>query len=104
MRSAIHRFSSLEASVTGLKGENMPSNRLKPKVFVADDEKVIADTLVMILEQSGFDARAVYSGEEALAYAESFDPDLLISRSFRPAQVARADRLRFAAKTKPRLG
>jgi CheY-like chemotaxis protein len=51
----------------------------RPKVLVADDERVIAETLVMILEQSGFDARAVYSGEEALACAESFNPDTLIS-------------------------
>jgi CheY-like chemotaxis protein len=57
----------------------MPSNALKPKVLVADDERVIAETLVMILEQSGFDARAVYSGEEALACAESFNPNMLIS-------------------------
>jgi hypothetical protein len=29
-----------------------------PKVLVADDERIIADTLVMILDNSGFDARA----------------------------------------------
>lgn len=51
----------------------------KPKVLVADDERVIADTLAMILNQSGFDARAVYSGETALELASSFQPDMLIS-------------------------
>jgi len=51
----------------------------KPKVLVADDERVIADTLAMILNQSGFDARAVYSGENALELAASFQPDMLIS-------------------------
>ncbi|HVN92409.1 MAG TPA: response regulator [Terracidiphilus sp.] len=51
----------------------------KPKVLVADDERVIADTLTIILNQSGFDARAVYSGEKALELAESFKPDMLIS-------------------------
>jgi CheY-like chemotaxis protein len=51
----------------------------KPKVLVADDERVIADTLAMILNQSGFDARAVYSGEKALELAPVFQPDMLIS-------------------------
>lgn len=55
------------------------SNNPKPKVLVADDERVIADTLAMILNQSGFHARAVYSGEKALELAESFRPDMLIS-------------------------
>jgi CheY-like chemotaxis protein len=51
----------------------------KPKVLVADDERVIADTLAMILNQSGFDARAVYSGEKALELVTTFVPDMLIS-------------------------
>jgi len=46
---------------------------------VADDEHVIADTLAMILNQSGFEARAVYSGEKALELAPIFQPDMLIS-------------------------
>ena len=32
----------------------MPEINSKPKVLVADDERVIADTLAMILNQSGF--------------------------------------------------
>jgi CheY-like chemotaxis protein len=55
------------------------SNNPKRKVLVADDERVIADTLAMILNQSGFDARAVYSGEKALELASTFQPDMLIS-------------------------
>ena len=51
----------------------------KPKVLIADDEKVIADTLAMILNQGGFDARAVYTCEKAVELAPEFRPDLLIS-------------------------
>ena len=51
----------------------------KPKVLVVDDERVIADTLSMILNQSGFESRAVYSGEGALEMAQAFEPDMLIS-------------------------
>jgi CheY-like chemotaxis protein len=57
----------------------MPDKTVKPKVLVADDERVIADTLAMILNQSGFEARAVYSGESALEVVPVFEPDMLIS-------------------------
>jgi CheY-like chemotaxis protein len=57
----------------------MPTGVNSPKVLVADDERLIADTLAMILRQNGFEAYAVYSGEEALAKAKSFQPDMLIS-------------------------
>lgn len=57
----------------------MPKTSRKPKVLVANDEQVIADTLAMILNRSGFDARAVYSGGKALQMAPVFEPDLLIS-------------------------
>src|SRR6202046_4459121 len=57
----------------------MHENRVKPKVLVVDDERVIADTLAMILNQSGFQAKAVYSGEAALEMAASYQPDMLIA-------------------------
>jgi CheY-like chemotaxis protein len=57
----------------------MSDSHAKPKVLVADDERVIADTLAMILNQSGFEARAVYSGESALETAPGFRPDMLIA-------------------------
>lgn len=51
----------------------------KPRVLVADDEQVIANTLAIILNQAGFDARAVFSGEKAVELLDSFQPDMLIS-------------------------
>jgi CheY-like chemotaxis protein len=51
----------------------------KPKVLVVDDERVIADTLAMILSQSGFDAQPVYSGERAVELARQWQPEMLIS-------------------------
>jgi CheY-like chemotaxis protein len=51
----------------------------KPKVLVADDERVIADTLSIILNQAGFEATAVYSGEKAVETAKTLKPDMLIS-------------------------
>ena len=57
----------------------MPDSTTKPKILVADDERVIADTLAMILNQSGFEARAVYSSEKALEVVPEFKPNMLIS-------------------------
>ena len=57
----------------------MPENAQKSKVLVADDERVIADTLAMILNQSGFQAQVAYTGEKALELAAEFQPDMLIS-------------------------
>ncbi|HEY0785237.1 MAG TPA: response regulator [Acidobacteriaceae bacterium] len=57
----------------------MVENSGKPKVLVADDERVIADTLAIILNQSGFEATAVYSGEKAVEVARTLQPDMLIS-------------------------
>lgn len=51
----------------------------KPKVLVADDEQVIANTLAIILNQAGFEAKAVYSGESAVEVIEEFQPNMLIS-------------------------
>jgi CheY-like chemotaxis protein len=52
---------------------------IKPKILVADDEPIIADTLATILNQGGFDSRAVYSGEQALEVASTFRPDMLVT-------------------------
>jgi len=55
------------------------STSTKPKVLIADDEQVIANTLAIILNQAGFDARAVFNGEKAVELLDSFQPDMLIS-------------------------
>lgn len=48
-------------------------------VFVVDDEKCIADTLAQILKRHGYEAKAFYDAESALAATESNCPDLIIS-------------------------
>ena len=57
----------------------MANETAKSRVLVVDDERVIADTLSVILNQSGFDARAVYSGERAVELAAEWQPQMLIS-------------------------
>jgi CheY-like chemotaxis protein len=50
-----------------------------PRVFVVDDEHVIASTLAAILKMHGYSATYFTSPVEALAAARSTVPDLLIS-------------------------
>ena len=56
----------------------MPTS-LAPRVFVVDDEHVIASTLAAILQMHGFSAKFFTSPLEALAAARAKSPDLLIS-------------------------
>jgi CheY-like chemotaxis protein len=51
----------------------------KRKILVADDERVIAETLSTILNQTGFETRAVFSGEDAVNALDDFKADLLLS-------------------------
>ncbi len=58
--------------------------RLKRKVLVVDDEHRIADTLTVILNQSGFDASAAYTGTMAVDRARETRPDLVITDVIMP--------------------
>lgn len=51
----------------------------KLKVLIVDDELTIADTLVEILNGEGYEAMAAATGDSALASAQSFLPDIVIS-------------------------
>ncbi len=51
----------------------------QPKILVVDDQRVIADTLVAILNASACSAKASYSGVDALKAIAADLPDLLIT-------------------------
>ena len=48
------------------------------RILVVDDDRLVADTLTLIFAKSGFDARSAYSADEALEFARTFIPDLLL--------------------------
>ena len=58
---------------------NANRHRIKPHTLVIDDDVAVADTLAMVLNSEGFDARAVYSGEEGVELARSFEFDFLVT-------------------------
>jgi DNA-binding NtrC family response regulator len=53
--------------------------RLQQRILVVDDQRLIADTLALILKQSGYEAQAVYSGESAVESAWAHEPDVMIT-------------------------
>lgn len=62
----------------------MTETNARPRVLVVDDEHVIADTLTIILNQAGFNASAVYTGNAAVDAARANRPDLIISDVIMP--------------------
>jgi DNA-binding NtrC family response regulator len=57
----------------------MDNPKPRPRVTVIDDEQIIADTLAEILKLHGYEAKAHYSGESALADAKEFCPHVVLS-------------------------
>ena len=53
-------------------------------IFVVDDQRLIADTLEAILRLEGYEARAFYSGAEAIAAASECAPDILVTDFLMP--------------------
>jgi CheY-like chemotaxis protein len=93
----------LPGSTTGLI-ENRQVTRsattkdIRRHVLVVDDNQVTADSLALILQLSGHDARVAYSGSDALEVASAFRPDVVLMDIGLPAmdgfEVARQLRAR----------
>ena len=55
------------------------TSQQRPKVVVVDDERLIADTIVEILETGGYEASAFYDAESAIEHCREASPDIVIS-------------------------
>ena len=67
-----------------------------PRVLVVDDERLIADSVAMILNRNGYIAVAKYSGADALQTITERCPDIIVSDvvmpEFNGIQLAKAVR------------
>jgi CheY-like chemotaxis protein len=73
------RPSSLDPENADLELSSPQLEERQKRVLVIDDEPAIADSLVEILNVSGYDAIAFYSGHDAIEFARQRCPDLVIS-------------------------
>lgn len=48
------------------------------RILIIDDEKIVADTLALILKKAGYDVRAAYDGASAIELAGEFAPECII--------------------------
>jgi len=72
-------FPTVPLAKLTLQNKTRVTDSPKPVVLVVDDEAVIADTLAVILEQSGFMAMVAYDARQALEMADLIPPDLLLT-------------------------
>jgi len=63
------------------------SGKHRPVVLIVDDERVIADTLSIILRKNGFSTLTAYDGKSALELARTVSPALLISDVVMPGMT-----------------
>jgi DNA-binding response OmpR family regulator len=57
----------------------MAHGATKPRVIVVDDERLIADTLTLILNLNGYQALGFHRGEHAVEWAKHSRPDIVLS-------------------------
>ena len=79
------RVSDDSFSASESTGDEAEVNSPSPRILVVDDEKVIADTIVQILNRNGFIAEAAYGGEEAIEKAKRHCPELVLSDVLMPS-------------------
>ncbi len=69
----------LAAAVTGTTVlEEIGASGGSSRVLVVDDNQEVADGLALLVEALGHEARTVYKGCDALAYARDFRPDIIL--------------------------
>ena len=72
-------FQVIPLAEVPFNGSAPKNGHAKPVVLVVDDERVIADTLSIILSKNGFSVLTAYDGESALELTGAVPPDLLLS-------------------------
>jgi DNA-binding response OmpR family regulator len=54
------------------------SEQEKKKILIIEDDQSLQSALVEIIQQEGFETESAFDGEEGLAKARSFGPDLIL--------------------------
>src|SRR5579875_4090799 len=62
----------------GLRSSADEVSRMKTRVLVVDDDRLVADTLCMVYKANGYDSEARYSAADGFEYARTYAPDLVL--------------------------
>ncbi len=73
----------------------------KKRIYVVDDEQVIARTLCIILEMFGYEASMFFSAESALEAVQQAAPDLILSDIVMMGEMNGVELAELLAKTHP---
>jgi PAS domain S-box-containing protein len=65
-------------SVSGSSGVHAPLGVPRRRVLIVDDNTDAADSLAVLLSMEGHDTQTIYSARDAIARAESFEPDVIL--------------------------
>lgn len=85
LRNMQQTSSSRTMSATAEQTKGKDKGPRLPRILVVDDESIIADTIVQILNRSGFVAEAAYNGKQAIESAREHCPELVLSDVMMPA-------------------
>jgi CheY-like chemotaxis protein len=80
---SVSNWNPKNTSYTGDERDRIDSGE-KVKIIVIDDEALIAETVVEILTQEGFDAVSVSSGSSAIELAKEVRPAIILSDVIMP--------------------
>jgi DNA-binding response OmpR family regulator len=64
--------------------QTVSNESFSPRVYIVDDEWIIAETLATILAKNGFHARAFHNPNQALVRAMDQPPDILLTDVIMP--------------------
>jgi CheY-like chemotaxis protein len=77
--STFPRFQVVPLDQVPINSSVPQTEQHKPLALIVDDERVIADTLSIILAKNGFSTMTAYNAAQALELASAAMPDLLLS-------------------------
>jgi DNA-binding response OmpR family regulator len=64
------------------------------KILIVEDERLVAQTMALLLSERGYDVKSVRSAKEGLSTFEVWQPDLATVDVFLPDQTVSRWRLR----------
>jgi len=60
---------------------------MKPRILIVDDDRLVADTLTLVLQANGFETKTAYSAAEGLESARRTPPCVLLCDVSMPGQT-----------------